>query len=166
MLQLITKFEKWNPNTFQREQYTALSNGVPLSPSTILTVAHVLSHRGAKRLRTSHEGREVTVLANDGDLALLSVDHGRTGCTVRHWHEVPLAEGSLVDHVYFEHHTRKVETRQIKWYEDQHSREGFAPGMSGSGLFIGGKLAGLAEWTNGFYFAQFEIDVFLESGGI
>ena len=160
MIQLVTIFETRPAFDQPSRRERAVSNGVPISPTTILTVAHVLSHQGARRLETFVGGQRVNVLKNDGDLALLGVEHGQEGVPIYGWEDGAIGDGQPLLHRWITPEGDTME-RTVCWSDTQHTPEGFEQGMSGSGLYFDGKLAGIAEWTNGFYWGPLDIGAFL-----
>lgn len=151
---LTYRAEVWGPHGVEQ----AWGNAVLVAPGVALTVAHCVRQPELDIRNPEVEGQPAKVLACDGELALLKV--GARGPVARIGTRPPQPEDEST-HVWRDR-WGNPQSRVVHWGHDQNIVEGYTKGMSGSGLYVDGKLVGMAEKVPGFSWNVFDIAGFLD----
>lgn len=137
------------------------ANAVLIADGLAITSTHCIRKEGRRLRRILVEGRPARLTATVADLALLAVDPSIRGkpAKVRTGADVVVPRpGAKLLHVWWDHRAGRVDKRVVTWHETSAIREGFTPGMSGSGLYaLTGHLVAIAEHAGGLVLGPQEI---------
>lgn len=143
-----------------------LGCAVELRPHLYLTASHVIKMAGGKLASLRVGPSPAMVWRANPDLALLLTGDDPPERVDALLSDVEDMDADLtlvpLHHRHYDHEKKEGASRIATWTNTQHIREFNVPGMSGSGIWNGGKLAGIVEWTNGYCFGPLDLRTFLE----
>lgn len=129
-------------------------SAVVIAPGRAVTSAHAVRHHELRLEEIRVGGVRAEVLLVSADLALLSWKPDATPAT-----DAPLPpvvareippDGAPLVHRWYDHRSGTFRRRAVTWRRWSSIREGFGPGMSGSGVFTqDGALVGIGELAGG-----------------
>lgn len=131
----------------------ARGSAVVIAPGRAVTCSHAVQHHELHLREVRVGGIPVEVQLVSADLALLTWT-GAPPATDAPFepvvHRTVPADGTPVVHRWYDHASRSFRRRPATWSRRSAIREGFRPGMSGSGVFTeDGELLGIALQAGG-----------------